>query len=1456
MLTLLGTERKLSGNHNTSLTATIPDTPASESTDSGISVSNIGAALDAVVVRSQLFVFSSPEQDGVARLAEAYAGHIGNELQEGEKSSLIKDSGLANLAYTLSERRTIFNFRGFTVSNSIKALQSSLESGIPKLPRAAKNPACAFVFTGQGAQWYAMGRELNSHAVFRLSVEAADAYISSLGASDWSVVAELGRDKASSRINEPRLSQPLCTVVQVALVDLMRHWGILPKAVVGHSSGEIGAAYAAGALSREDAWKVAYWRGVRSAEVSQLAPDHPGAMLAAALSAESAEAYLENIQAGVAVVACINSPKSVTISGDDAAVTEVEALLKRDDVWCRKLNVTTAYHSPHMKVIAEQYLSDVQGISPQENDEQNVTIFSSVTGSEISAAEMGAEYWVRNLLSPVKFSDAVTSLLQARDSRSRRKGAASVDALVEIGPHPALQGPLRDIMAAISETYPSTIAYTSMLQRGSDAVETALSAAGRLWSAGFAVLLSRVNSTALGPVLNTQPLPDLPMYPFNHRTRYWHSVRSTAWAGTNGQPRSDLLGAPTRDYTSVRPSWKNYLTPAEVPWLLDHRVFGSLILPGAVYIAMVLEACQRTADGAAGTVKGFQFRDIAWHKPIVFASQDATVETVLQLAPHQTGTKAPFFAWTHFSIMTVDDTHEASTHCTGLVRIEYTSKPNEVEKGMEAELEWDAHKRKYADFRARPSMELSVQNTYDRLHSYGLQFGPAFRNITKMNAGSGWGFCELETPDTAATMPEEHEYPLPLHPVMLDAAFQMLTCTGRNSETDAIMLPSSIESLYINASVPTEAGSTLKGYVTRNSASKAKAVGTVVLSDETWNEPMLVLEDFLVASAGVNPSGTKTSFARLDWKPDIRRSPISLTRAALGTRRSSAAGDALAQRNDRAVSQLIQQEAAALETESSGLDDNRESPMRSYGAWLSSQVSTGELATQTTISPVDEDASPSLAAIAEVGAKMKEILQQPSAGKVVLNDQFFYDYIDHTMGRGFTDEVIVDILEQASYLNPNLEILEIGNGFASAAGSGAIKHLTEKPSRLSRYTLTARTAEALDAVAKSLEAHALLELKTLDVSQALKGQDVKEGSYHYVILDDILLSTTDLASGLQNIKKLLKPDGRLIVRAITHAPRHTTFVLGADPRWWRDSNGKGPTAAVRPDEAAWTELLKSSGFSGVDQSFRDSDDADAHQLSVMVSSVKPDLAYPTTDVLLIHSAKLSEKVSELMSSFAGNLSNLGLSVESAEWNTVGGTLTNKLVVSFLEVEEPLLMDMSEELFTTVKALAMESTAMLWVTRSGSISGTVFPGYEVAIGLFRSIRSEDETRRLLTVDLSQELDLASPKAAELVTEVFKCMGETGDFVSADSEFAEKDGLLHVQRLVEDNGLNSAEAKAGPKAQPVVSPLNQGGRKLILRIGQTGSLDSLHYEDNDELMNGLLPPEWLEIKIMCTGKEALL
>ena len=317
-------------------------------------------------------------------------------------------------------------------------------------------------------------------------------------------VEELSKDAKSSRVSDAQISQPACTAIQLALTDLFKSWGILPTAVAGHSSGEIGAAYAAGALSLEACVAIAYHRGQAIVSLKAKFPELKGAMVAIGGSAEEIRPMVKLLKEGRATVACINSPSSITASGDESAIAELQDLVELKQMFNRKLRVDTAYHSHHMSLVAEEYGQAIESVAAE--DHSNVAFHSSLRGHQINTKDLGPSYWVENLTCPVRFSEAVESMAQSVDDTS----APGVDFLLEIGPHAALEGPVKQILKAIGGNA-IKIPYASALVRNQDAVDTTLQLAATMFMKGVNLDFAAINFPVSGikhPVL----LTDLPKY--------------------------------------------------------------------------------------------------------------------------------------------------------------------------------------------------------------------------------------------------------------------------------------------------------------------------------------------------------------------------------------------------------------------------------------------------------------------------------------------------------------------------------------------------------------------------------------------------------------------------------------------------------------------------------------------------------------------------------------------------------------------------------------------------------------------------------------------------------------------------------------------------------------------------------------------------------------------------------
>lgn len=372
-----------------------------------------------------------------------------------------------------------------------------------------------------------------------------------------------------SDISRPIQAQTACTVLQVALIDLLRSWNIKPSIVIGHSSGEIGAAYCAGIITSEAAWNIAYYRGLVS---SILLKGGGGAMLAVGLHPEQAQGYINQLNPGLqgmVQIGCYNSPKNVTITGDRNTILILQSLLDQNGVFNRLLATQVAYHSKYMQPVADIYaallkLSDLSAMQTQRPEKsRDVLMISSVTGEPIGSDMLqDPQYWTRNLISPVRFMDAIQRLKSFAPEHNLQE-------LIEIGPHSALQSAIRESLAdGQSATH---IRYNHTITRKKMTYSTILNTAAGLHCRGCAVHLIAACFSD-DELHRCSLLTDLPGYVFNHDVGLRAESRRMKNSRLPAFPRHELLGSPDPDWDRTEPRWRNFLRTAELPWLRDNQV--------------------------------------------------------------------------------------------------------------------------------------------------------------------------------------------------------------------------------------------------------------------------------------------------------------------------------------------------------------------------------------------------------------------------------------------------------------------------------------------------------------------------------------------------------------------------------------------------------------------------------------------------------------------------------------------------------------------------------------------------------------------------------------------------------------------------------------------------------------------------------------------------------------------
>ncbi|KAK2593324.1 hypothetical protein QQS21_008967 [Conoideocrella luteorostrata] len=565
-------------------------------------------ASSALVVPVTPFVFSAASNISLVSSLQAHLDHL--------KTNPVN---MRDLAWMLQQRRSTFShkiaFSAPDVESLIRKIELRLKEYEDKsdanigVRSSSTPPKVLGVFTGQGAQWPAMGAELIRSSEFvRRRLQELDGALATLPAADrptWKIADQLLLDAKSSHITEAAFSQPLCTAVQVVLVNLLRSAGIMPSSVVGHSSGEIGAAYAANFIDARDAIRIAYYRGLRLDRTK-------GAMLAVGTSLEDATEVIElDAFVGRVAVAAHNSPASLTLSGDADAIVEVKAVFEEEKKFARLLKVDTAYHSHHMLACGDAYVKALRAckVKVNRNRDTSVTWYSSVTGSEVKepATLLQDLYWRDNMVHRVSFYEAV-----AAAARAEKPTLA-----IEIGPHAALKGPTQQNMPKLASTFPTPVlSFADGLgyiwtQFGPEAVDFAA--------------FERLFLDAPQAKLAT----GLPSYHWDQKT-HWQESRIVRSMRSRSDPFHELLSVPHVDNTELERRWSNVLKISEVPWLTGHKLQGEPVFPAAGYASMAFEAAKSIIGNRP--IKLIELRDLVIGKAITFGGEsDPAAETLVTL---------------------------------------------------------------------------------------------------------------------------------------------------------------------------------------------------------------------------------------------------------------------------------------------------------------------------------------------------------------------------------------------------------------------------------------------------------------------------------------------------------------------------------------------------------------------------------------------------------------------------------------------------------------------------------------------------------------------------------------------------------------------------------------------------------------------------------------------------------
>lgn len=1318
-------------------------------------------------------LFSAHSEKALVAMVDDYATY----LQQNEDIVSLRD-----LSWTLRARRSVHSFKvtfsGTTVSDIAQEMKQKAEAaranpgtdlGI-RSKFVGKKPCILGVFTGQGAQWPTMGKDLILNSkLFSDTIDRLEKTLNDLSdGPEWSLRQEILATKSESRVAEAALSQPLCTAIAIALVDLLHASGVTFSAVVGHSSGEIGAAYAAGSLTADEAIKIAYYRGVY-AKLAKGKDGIKGAMLAVGMGFEDAKDFCNQPRfASRLTIAASNSPSGVTLSGDMDAAKEAKELFDSQKKFARMLQVDTAYHSHHMLPCAEPYTNsllacNIQAKSPSELP---CSWISSVYGSEgtPTAEELASSYWRDNMAQTVLFS-------QALERAAIECGP--FDAVLEVGPHPALKGPASQTIREVSD---EAIPYVGALDRKKNDVVAFGDALSFLWlqfgsSAvdfeGYAAA-SEPSEPYVAPVL----VKDLPLYPWDHSQVYWRESRLSKEFRCRSAPPHELLGhimPGGNNDTFIR--WRNLLRLNEVPWLGDHRFEGQPIVPTSAFCLMAVEAALKwaAANGLTQTVEVVELHELAIHSAVIVPEESQGAEVISSIQSSTSDCDGDRLCCAEFVVLSgpPDGSRPLKKAASAKVVL--------FPSGVTADIPTSS---RAPDDSLTP---IDGSEFYSSISDMGLAYEGPFQTL--QNIRRRWRRASALFDKSQSS----YHASLTVDPFFIESCIQTAYAAFSEPGDTSLwssFLPGSIDKMSINVSALSRSDRWLEldGYITKSSnattSSSAAFDADVEIFDSSSGRLLVEFEGLTVASfRPASADDDRELFCHTVWKPDLAGDVVCSSEKR--THDSEKAALALEEQSWRFLNSVRSKWTVCPHAVSPAFQSLLQFVAHSKNA-------DSFPTSQTSLHATD---SASMRAIIE---HIPDLLK----GRTPTIDHAIRAFAERHSVFTRVNSSIRHAIDLISHRFANLKVLELGSSHL-----GPSKYVLEGlgDSYSSLTFASTGLPEAVNAARVNY-----VSLEALRLGKPLLNGALGEEKFDLTIAFYALhgRDSTTVEQALEELRHSIRPGGFLILVEPTKEFAWSRLFLNA--LLASDGGGDSPRDVGSPLSMVQLDrILRKSGFSGIDSQSPSSSEGPSDAISLIVSQAVNE----TIDLMRrpLQPSAMSLLDDQRLLIVGGRslptnrvIQNMALSLRP--WTTSISTIDSfddlqldkrqdfAGAIVLTDIDQPLVELLTMTTYEKIQQLFKLVPHILWVT-DGSLNA--HPQQAASIGLGKSISEESPSAQLQFLDV-ESIENCEEKILQsfirLLVSSLPDKANESRLLTVEREIAIRDGREMIPRVLPIKDMN--------------------------------------------------------------------